>query len=342
MTLEATGVSIAVVMPAHRCGDDLARSVASIDALDPPPDEFVIVVDGAQPDVIEQVDATHSVIAIPASGPAAARNAGARHTRSDILLFVDSDIVVPSDLVDRIRAAFGPTDTRAGGERRDAVFGAYDDAPDSPETVSQFRNLLHHWTHHQSAGPAHTFWAGCGAVRRSAFEAVSGFDERFRDATIEDIELGERLSAAGFRIDVIPTIEVKHLKRWTLVGMAVTDVTKRGVPWSRLMFRLGALSNDLNTTRAARVNVALVGLLAATILGSVVPSPLRRSSVVVASLIAPLLVWRDRAFLGYLAQVRSIGFAARSVPLLWVHHCCAGIAFAWAAVTWPWFDRQVS
>jgi transposase len=32
--------------------------------------------------------------------------------------------------------------------------------------VSRFRNLLHHHTHTTHPGPACTFWAGCGAVRR--------------------------------------------------------------------------------------------------------------------------------------------------------------------------------
>jgi len=340
MSGDGTQVSIAVVMPAHRSGPHLARSVASVDALDPPADEFLIVNDGSDVGVTGQVGTFHSVLCIAQSGPAAARNAGVAATTGDVVLFVDSDIIVPTDLVGRIRSVLESDEASSNGCLPDAVFGAYDDTPDSPETVSQFRNLLHHWTHHQAAGPAHTFWAGCGAVRRTAFEAVLGFDERFEDATIEDIELGERLHEAGFTIVIEPSIEVKHLKRWTLVGMITTDIAKRGVPWSRLMLRKGSMSDDLNTTRAARMNVVLVALLALTIGGSVPRWPMRRHSMTLAPLLAAFLVWRDRGFLSYLVRCRSVAFAARSVPLLWIHHLSAGLAFGWALITEPWTDRS--
>ncbi|MGH7896935.1 MAG: acetone carboxylase subunit gamma, partial [Candidatus Binatia bacterium] len=41
---------------------------------------------------------------------------------------------------------------------------------------SRFRNLLHRHVHQEGAGPATTFWAGLGAIRREAFERVGGFD----------------------------------------------------------------------------------------------------------------------------------------------------------------------
>ena len=57
--------------------------------------------------------------------------------------------------------------------------------------VSQYRNLLHHFVHQHGHAEASTFWAGCGAIRRAAFDAVGGFDAaRFPRPSIEDIELG--------------------------------------------------------------------------------------------------------------------------------------------------------
>lgn len=345
---EPSETTIAIVMPAHRAGPDLDASVTSVEALDPPPHEYVVVVDGGDPAVVDRVGPSHSVVEIEQSGPAAARNAGVRETTTDVVLFIDSDIVVPTDLIACVREAMeGPGGARSAP---DAVIGSYDDAPAAPATVSQFRNLLHHWTHHQAAGPGHTFWAGCGAVRRTAFDAVGGFDERYRDATIEDIEFGERLTAAGFSIEIVPTIEVKHLKAWTLRSMVHTDVTKRGVPWSRLMLRHGAIADDLNTTRAARVTVSLVGVLVTTttlaltsrLTSRVTSRVARRWASISAIAIAALLVWRDRDFLGYLRRKRSIGFAARSVPLMWIHHLSAGASFAWALATWPIEKRRTT
>lgn len=318
-------------MPAHRSGADLAASVTSVLALDPPPDEFVVVVDGGDPSVSSQLDASVVVIDVPRGGPAAARNAGVRATSADIVLFVDSDIVVPPDLVASVGAALAPADAAAP----DAIIGSYDDEPAARSTVSQFRNLLHHWTHQQWAGPGHTFWGACGAIRREAFDAVGGFDESYTDATIEDIELGERLTAVGFRIEVVPSIQVKHLKRWTLTNMIHTDVKKRGVPWSRLMLANSSIGDDLNTTRRARVTVALAGSMGLFLAVGIVVSRLRVEALTVAAACAAAVSWRDRRFLAFLADRRSPGFAARSAPLMWIHHLCAGVSFAWAVGTWP-------
>ena len=81
-----------------------------------------------------------------------------------------------------------------------AVFGAYDESPAAPGLVSQAKNLAHAFVHHGSPGNAVTFWAGLGAVRTQVFLAVNGFDERFGRPSIEDIDLGYRLTAAGFGI----------------------------------------------------------------------------------------------------------------------------------------------
>ena len=83
--------------------------------------------------------------------------------------------------------------------------------------VSQYRNLLHHFVHQEGNPEASTFWAGCGAVRRAAFDAVAGYDEaRFRRPSIEDIELGYRLRRAGYRIRLDRDLQCTHLKRWRL------------------------------------------------------------------------------------------------------------------------------
>src|SRR3954469_21599793 len=104
--------------------------------------------------------APHELIVVrePAGAwPSAARNAGAAHAGGDVLVFVDSDVVVHADAFERIRARF------AADPGLVALFGSYDDGPEARGAVSGFRNLLHHQGHQDSAGAAATFWAGLGA-----------------------------------------------------------------------------------------------------------------------------------------------------------------------------------
>lgn len=187
-------------------------------------------------------------------GPAAARNAGAALAEGDVLLFLDADVEVQPEALARIRARF------AADPELDAVMGSYDDAPAATAWVSRFRNLLHCYVHRESAGPATTFWGGCGAMRRERFLALGGFDERYRQPSIEDVELGCRLHGAGGRIWLDPTIAVKHHKRWTLPSMVRTDLLSRAVPWAELMREHG-LPQGLNFGWRDRVVAGLVGLL---------------------------------------------------------------------------------
>ena len=128
-----------------------------------------------------------------------------------------------------------------------ALFGSYDDTPGDPGTVSQFRNLLHYYVHQEGAGPATTFWAGLGAVRTGAFREAGGFDAaRYPLPSVEDIDLGTRLTAAGGRIVLDPALQATHLKEWTLSGMIRTDFWQRGVPWTELVLRSGTAGAALN------------------------------------------------------------------------------------------------
>jgi hypothetical protein len=173
-------------------------------------------------------------------GPAGARNAGARRATGDLLVFVDSDVLVHPDALARLRAAFARDDGLV------AVFGSYDDRVATRGVVSGFRNLLHHVVHQRSAGEANSFWAGLGAVRRDAFDAVGGFDEaRYPRPSIEDIELGARLATQG-RILLDPRVQGTHLKEWTLSSMVTTDLARRGIPWVELMLERRELQAGLN------------------------------------------------------------------------------------------------
>ena len=236
-------LTLSAVVPATDAPATLGRCRAALAASTRGPDE-VIVVDG------------------PAelSAPAA-RNTGAGQATGDVLVFVDADVEVHGDALARIRDAFEDDPDLT------AVFGSYDDTPSAPGQVSVFRNLLHHHVHHAGAGPAETFWTGLGAIRRDVFAEIGGFDDaRYRHASIEDIELGDRLRRRGHRIVLDPAIQGTHLKVWTLRSMVWTDFARRGVPWVALQVRNRRLSAALNLGWRHRASaLACVVALAAVV-----------------------------------------------------------------------------
>jgi GT2 family glycosyltransferase len=255
--------TLAVVVPATDSPAGLERCLAALDAGEYRPDELVVQREPA------------------GAGPAAARNLGVAATKADIVVFVDSDVEVHADALSRIRERFVADSDLA------AVFGAYDDDPEDPRLTSRYRNLLHHHVHVSTEGEAETFWAGLGAVRREAFEAVGGFDaDQFPEPSVEDIELGMRLRRYRAKIALDPQIRGRHLKAWTPVSMVRTDFSRRGVPWARLLLREGSGSTALNLGWRRRASAASSVALLVSLLA-------RRPRLAATALIANLLLDRD-------------------------------------------------
>ncbi|MAF65528.1 MAG: glycosyl transferase [Planctomycetes bacterium] len=186
-----------------------------------------------------------------AQGPARARNRGAASATGEVVLFVDADVVVHRDAVERVARALV-----SGGPA--AVFGTYDAQPAARNLASLYVNLRHHHVHRRPSEDAATFWSGLGAVRREAFEEVGGYDaERFSQPSIEDIDLGRRLREAGGRIRRDPTLRGKHLKVWSWRSVVRTDFFLRALPWARLMGEHPGAFDDLNVGRSERARALL-------------------------------------------------------------------------------------
>lgn len=305
--------TISLIMPTVDWGPTFALCLQAARAALAPDDELLVVFDGMPPPPPEWLQASGAVLLHTGarSGPAAARNLGAGQARNSILLFVDADVELHADVVGRIRTHFSADPHLA------ALFGSYDDSPAAPGLVSRFRNLLHHHTHTSHRGPACTFWAGCGAVRRESFLALGGFDaEAYRQPCIEDIEFGLRLHDAGGRILLDPAIQGTHHKRWTLSLMLRTDIQQRAIPWSQLLLRRRQLPATLNLSLQERLSAALcvliplVPILAGFQIGS--------SLLSLAAL--GILIALNRCFLRLLLQKGGIKLALTGACLHYVYY----------------------
>lgn len=315
--------TISVVMPAYRAEGLLPKVLPPLLELlrDGRVDE-VLVVDDQSPDATaaraRKMGAT--VLTTPKNGgPGLARNLAAEHARGSILWFVDSDVIAREDGADRIRVAF--SDPKVG-----AVFGSYDMAPEGTPWFSRYKNLVHHFYHQQGNADAKTFWAGCGAVRKDVFLALGGFDiETYRVPSIEDIELGYRISGAGYRIVLDPTFLCKHLKVWTVQNSVLTDIFKRALPWSRLMIGREGVTNDLNTGNAEKARAALAWLLALAVLAL----PFSPGTWPVALALAVLAVLANRRLAAFFHRTGGLGFAALSMAYHQFYYMYSSATFAW-------------
>lgn len=261
-------ISLSVIIPVHSKGLKLERCLKSLEDHGKGVFEVILVLDGIsiENDFFNQFNLPAlRVERLPQNcGPACARNHGAGIASGNLLFFIDSDVSILPDTIDRLTAYF-----RKSGAP-DALIGSYDDAPSEKALVSRFRNLLHHHTHQQGSANATTFWGACGVIKKEVFKAAGGFDTSFDKPSVEDIALGYQLIQQGFSIKLDKALQVKHLKKWTLSNMVKTDVFLRARPWTQLLHQYQKLGvNDLNINYHERAAVLLLTLATLSLILSV-------------------------------------------------------------------------
>jgi GT2 family glycosyltransferase len=324
---EAAETDLTVIVPCYNGLSDLRHCLEALAANRGLRFDVLVVDDGStQPIAAVVRDFGFRYVRIEGPrGPAQARNIGVQHVQAPVVVFIDADCCVKPDALQRFAGHF------RARPQLGAVFGSYDDQPTAPGLVSQFRNLLHHYTHHRSAGEATTFWAGCGAVRRRVFLEVGGFDAaRYVRPCIEDIELGGRIHDAGHTILLDPAIQCSHRKHWALRSMVKTDLFQRALPWLHLMRETRHRPAGLNVSPGQRASVTLLGLCLLFL-----PLGLVRRAFWIVALVAALGVLLINVPLyRYLAQRRGIGFALCCIPLHWIYFGTCGVSVPLAWLGW--------
>ncbi|MGB3532892.1 MAG: glycosyltransferase [Microcoleaceae cyanobacterium] len=329
----ASNPTISVIIPVYNGGDKFKRCLQSLTKTTLNPDEVIVVADGDTDGswlVADNFGAT--VIRLPeAGGPARARNLGAKAAKGDILFFIDADVEVCPDTIEKVVSVF------TNEPNLSALIGSYDDAPGAENFLSQYRNLFHHYTHQVSQPEASTFWGACGAVRKEVFLQVGGFDEKYRLPCIEDIELGYRLKAAGYTIGLRKSILVKHLKEWRPISMLKADFFCRALPWTALILRDRQLNNDLNLQYSSRVSVILVYAM----IGALLVAPWLSLTPVTICLLASAFLALNAPVYQFFHSKRGLFFALRTVPWHWLYYFYSGLAFAVGLVR-HWLQTPLS
>ncbi len=321
-------VTISIIIPVYNGGTSFHCCLSSLMKAVIPSTEIIVVADGDTDGswlVAENFGV--KVIRIPTSGgPAKARNIGAKVAKGDILFFVDADVVIYPDTISKVLKAFENKPDLT------ALIGSYDDAPGSSNFLSQYKNLFHHYTHQIAKEEASTFWGACGAIRRQVFLSVGGFDENYRRPSIEDIELGCRLKAAGYRIKLCKDLQVKHLKYWGPVSLLKAELFYRAIPWTELILRSRNLSNDLNLDIKSRCSTVFVY----TLLCVSTVAWWWNEFIAVALVISLLILGLNLSVYQFFYEKRGFSFVLRVILWHWFYYIYCGFAFVCGTVKYLW------
>jgi glycosyltransferase involved in cell wall biosynthesis len=175
-------------------------------------------------------------------GAAAARNVGAEAASNELLVFVDADVIPAPGSLQRLVAPIGAT--------VEASVGYYDAGDRSLGIFSWVKNTSIRVNHRRSGTQITWFWTAFGAVTRTQFQGINGFDEqRFRSATVEDMDFGYRLRQGGARILQVFDAEIQHRHRLSLSSLIGNDFRKSR-DWARTLIRhRAAQASDHGATR---------------------------------------------------------------------------------------------
>lgn len=320
---------LSVVVSSYNCAESLGCCLdALLEGSRIVPDE-VIVVDDASTDRSIEVASRPGVRLVRSgtnAGPGATRNLGAAHASGDILVFIDADVAVAPDALGRLTRHFARAPDCA------AVIGSYDSAPKARNAISQYRNLLHCYVHNHTPEQVSHFWAGLGAIRVSAFNAVGGFNETEFGRVLEDVELGYRLRDAGYPIHLNRAMQGKHLKRWSIGSMARTDLFVRAIPWTHLILARKKMPRDFSLGWGQRVSVAMSWLS----LFALLAAPATPLSLAVMLLALGAFAGVNLSFFRFLRARSGWALVLSALPLHWLYHFNSGVGFLLGVISFKW------
>jgi GT2 family glycosyltransferase/Tfp pilus assembly protein PilF len=213
-SIQSSNQGVSIVIPLHGGEDDIRACLDSLDACRDLLHE-VIVVDNASPDRAAELVEARSNVALLRNetnqGFAAACNQGWQASTGDVVVFLNSDTVVPRAGLEQLTetllssgsvGAAGPLTNRSGHLQQ------IDPTYTSLENLDLFaQDFAQRPAEDEDCDMLVGF---CLAVKRSVLDELGGFDERFGLGTFEDNDLCYRMRRAGYRLMIAARSFIHH------------------------------------------------------------------------------------------------------------------------------------
>jgi GT2 family glycosyltransferase len=201
---------VSVVVCTYNGAPTLADCLDGLQNLDYPDYEVIVVSDGST-DAAGEIASEYDVRLIETEnrGLSSARNTGLQAASGEIVAYTDDDTRPDVDWLKYLAHTFTTTDYAAVG---------------GPNPLPPYARGVEQCVSNAPGGPTHVLLTdrdaehipGCNmAFRKSALEAVGGFDPQFRTAG-DDVDICWRMLHQGFKLGFNPGAVVWHRRRRTV------------------------------------------------------------------------------------------------------------------------------
>ncbi|MDE0472270.1 MAG: glycosyltransferase [Ekhidna sp.] len=212
-------IRFSFIIPIYNRKDEVIELLESLALLSAHSFE-VLLIDGSPTPVLEELNSLEAVkkllykrIHVPKLGISASRNLGAKNAKGEYLIFLDSDVILPSDYLENVEMALSVLDSDA--------FGGPDAAHPS-FTVTQ-KAINYTMTSILTTGglrgkgnvSAYRPRGFNFGVRKLLFDKLGGFNEGV--SVGEDIDLSVRIAKVGASVQFIEKAFVYHKRRISLI-----------------------------------------------------------------------------------------------------------------------------
>ena len=127
-----------------------------------------------------------------------------RYFVSEILFFIDSDVIIKNNALKYVSEKFRESEVNA-------IQGIYSHDPDYKNILTQYQqSYTNYYIWPEKKKYASTLSTCCFAIRRKVFSLFKGFNTGIKRATCEDEEFGYNLIEKGFKTIILRELVVDH------------------------------------------------------------------------------------------------------------------------------------
>ena len=253
MMMQSANPSFSFAIPAYNVAPDIATCLQHVLAQSYEQFDVVVVDDDSRdetPQVVQRFTSSDRVRFVRHDrnrGLAATRNSGIDDATGDVVIFLDADVTVPVDFLERLASHY-----RDGGHAV-AVESRVADQRSAP---ARFLQAVHETTYPEMQGVAFSQAFSC---RRNIAKSLR-FSEEIPACGADDAAFSKQLRTSGYIITRDPTIVVDHALPTTVSGLW-RQAVKRGRAVVHFDFHVRHLSPRATAVRRGAASTrALIGI----------------------------------------------------------------------------------